>query len=82
MIKIGEEISKRLAVKPQQFFIKEIVRYKYAVKNNPDAGIKIPSLPDSILNRPSCDESFIADVIVKKFCDHLPLNRQSEILTR
>lgn len=56
LIKIGEEISKRLAVKPQQFFIKEIVRYKYAVKNNPDAGIKIPSLPDSILNRPSCEE--------------------------
>lgn len=82
LIKIGEEISKRLAVKPQQFFIKQTIRYKYAVKNNPDAGIKIPDLPDSILNRPACDESFIADVIVKKFCDHSPLNRQSEILTR
>ena len=82
LVKIGEEITKRLAVKPSQFFIKQIVRCKYAVANNPDEGIKIPSLPDTILNRPSCDESFIGDVIVKKFCDHLPLNRQSEILTR
>lgn len=82
LIKIGEEVSKRLALKPSQFFIKKTIRYKYASSKNPDAGIKIAELPDSIIARPACDESFIADVIVKKFCDHLPLYRQSEIFTR
>ena len=58
------------------------MRYKYPTAGESDLGIKTPELPDTILNRPACDESFIADVIVKKFCDHLPLNRQSDILTR
>lgn len=82
LIKIGEEVTKRLAIKPSHFFIKQIVRYKYATAGEADLGIKTPELPDTILNRPACDESFIANVIVKKFCDHLPLNRQSDILTR
>jgi transposase len=82
LVKIGEEVTKRLAIKPSHFFIKQIVRYKYATAGEADLGIKTPELPDTIMNRPACDESFIADVIVKKFCDHLPLNRQSDILTR
>lgn len=82
LIKIGEEVTKRLAIKPGHFFVKQIIRYKYATAGEADLGIKTPELPDTILNRPACDESFVADVIVKKFCDHLPLNRQSDILTR
>ncbi len=82
LVRIGEEVTKRLAVKPSQFFVKQIIRFKYAVQSNPDEGIKIAELPDTILNRPACDESLIADVVVKKFCDHLPLYRQSEMFTR
>lgn len=82
LVKIGEEVTKKLAVKPSQFFIKQTVRYKYAVKNNPDEGIKTAELPEAILQRCSCDESFLSNIIVKKFCDHLPLYRQSEMYTR
>lgn len=82
LVKIGEEITRKLAHKPGSFFIKEIVRPKYAAPKNPDAGVMTASLPESLLQRCVADESFLADMLVKKFGDHLPLYRQSEILSR
>jgi transposase len=82
LVKIGEEVSHKLAFKPGSYYIKEIVRPKYAVANNPDAGILIASLPDSLLSRCQADEGFLADMLVKKFADYLPLYRQSEMLSR
>lgn len=79
LVKIGEEISSRLAHKPGSYFIKQIVRPKYA---HPEEGVLTAELPESLLTRCQADESFLADIIVKKFCDHLPLYRQSEIMAR
>ena len=47
-----------------------------------DSGISIAPLPDSLLTRCFADESLLADIMVKKYADHLPLYRQSEILSR
>lgn len=82
LIKIGEEISQKLAFKPGSYFIKEIVRPKYAMPKGSEEGILTASLPDSLITRCKADESFLADMLVKKFSDHLPLYRQSEILAR
>ena len=82
LVKIGEEITRKLAQKPGSYYIKEIIRPKYAASKNPDAGIKTAPLPESLLNRCVADESFLADMLVKKFGDHLPLYRQCEILAR
>ena len=82
LVCIGEEISRKLAMKASVYFIKEIIRKKYAVPGDADQGIKIASMPDSIIPRCAVEESFLADVITKKFCDHLPLYRQAEIRTR
>lgn len=82
LVCIGEEITRRLAKKTAHFVIKEIVRKKYAIPSNPDAGIKTAELPDSLLDRCPVHESFLADIIVAKYCDHLPLYRQAERLTR
>jgi transposase len=82
LVKIGEEVTQKLAHKPGSYFIKEIIRPKYAAPKNPDAGILTAPLPDSLLPRCFADESFLADMLVKKFADHLPLYRQSEILAR
>ena len=35
-----------------------------------------------MLERCQADESFLADLLTKKFCDHLPLYRQAEMLAR
>ena len=82
LVCIGEDVSRKLAFKTSTYFIKQIVRKKYALPQNPDMGIKAAELPDSVIPRCAVDESFLADVIVKKFCDHLPLYRQAEIRTR
>ena len=82
LVCIGEEVSRKLAMKANVYFIKEIIRKKYAVPGDADQGIKITSLPDRIIPQCAVDESFLADVVTKKFCDHLPLYRQAEIRTR
>lgn len=82
LVKIGDEISRKLAFKPGSYFIKEIVRPKYALPQKSESGIRTASLPESLLSRCQADESLLADLLVKKFADHLPLYRQSEMLAR
>ncbi|MFH1971149.1 MAG: IS66 family transposase [Patescibacteria group bacterium] len=79
LVKIGEEITHKLAHKPGSHFIKEFIRPKYAL---PDEGILTAELPDSIIPRCRADESFLAEILTRKFADHTPLYRISEILTR
>jgi transposase len=82
LVKIGEEITKKLAYKPGSYFVKEIIRPKYAAGENSDVGVHTAPLPESLLTRCQADESFLADILTKKFADHLPLYRISEILSR
>lgn len=82
LVKIGEEKTSKLALKPGRFFIKEIIRPKYAHPQKSEEGVKIAELPETLLTRCIADESLLADILVKKFADHLPLNRMSEILAR
>lgn len=82
LVKIGEEVSQKLAQKPGSYYIKETVRPKYANPKRSEEGIKIADLPESLLNRCQADDSFLADILVKKYADHLPLYRISEILSR
>lgn len=82
LVSIGEEVTHKLAFKPGSYFIKKIVRIKYAFKRNPDKGVLIADLPSSLLGRCFADESFLSGLMVKKYCDHLPLYRQSEMLSR
>lgn len=82
LVKIGEEVTSKLAHKPGSYFIKQIVRLKYAHPQKSEGGIFIADLPESLLNRCQADESLLADILVKKFGDHLPLYRQSEIMAR
>lgn len=82
LVKIGEEVTVKLAYKPGSYFIKQIVRPKYAFPQGGNEGILTAPLPESLLNRCMADESLLADILVKKFNDHLPLYRISEILGR
>lgn len=82
LVKIGEEVTSKLAHKPGSYYIKQIVRLKYAIQGKSDEGVKIANLPESLLVRCQADESLLADILVKKYADHLPLYRQSEILSR
>lgn len=82
LVKIGEDISQKLAYKPGSYFIKETIRPKYAMPKGSEEGIVVADLPDSIISKCKADESLLAEILVKKFSDHLPLYRQSEIFAR
>lgn len=80
LVLIGEEVSVKLAHKPGSFYIKKIVRLKYGLPNGD--GVLTPDLPSTLLDRCQADDSLLAEIIVRKYGDHLPLYRQSEIMAR
>jgi transposase len=83
LVKIGEEVTRKLAHKPGSYFVKEIVRPKYAhPQASSTSGIRTAEIPSGLLSRCLADESFLADILTKKFADHLPPYRISEILQR
>jgi transposase len=82
LVKIGEEITRKLAHKPGSYYLKEIVRPKYALPQKSEGGIRVAPIPECLLIRCQADESLLADILTKKFADHLPLYRQSEMLAR
>lgn len=82
LTKIKEEVTHKLALKPGQYFIKEYIRPVYALPKKTLGGIRTKDLPDSIIPKCSVDESLLADILTKKFSDHLPLYRINEIYAR
>jgi len=82
LVKIGEEITRKLACRPGSYFVKKYVRPKYASSSNPEAGISIATLPESLLDRCQADESFLSHILINKFANHIPLYRLSEMLQR
>lgn len=82
LTKIGEEVTFKLAYTPGSYFIKKIIRFKYALSTLEEQGVLCPELPCTIFPKCRADDSLLAEILVKKFADHLPLYRISEILAR
>ncbi len=82
LVCIGHEVSRKLGRSPEQFFIVEYVRPKYASKACPEYGVLSPMLPDAVIARCPADESLLAYILTSKFADHLPLYRLVEIMQR
>lgn len=84
-VKIGEEISEKLDNTPSSLFVRRIVRPKYAVRfpdsDQPDE-LKIAELPPEALPKSKAAPGLVADVIVSKLVDHLPLYRQEQRYAR
>jgi transposase len=82
LVQIGVEVSHKLAHEPGSYYIKETIRPKYAHPKKEENGIYTAPLPDTLLPRCRADESLLAEIITKKFSDHLPLYRIEEIFKR
>lgn len=82
LVKIGEEVSYKMVHKPGSFVLKEIVRPKYAHPGQPEKGILMADLPESLLPRCQADDTFLAYLLVEKFVNHMPLYRIQEELGR
>ena len=82
LVKIGEEVTFKIAHRPGSYYLKEIIRPKYAHPQKEEAGILTALMPDAIIPKCRADESLLAEIVVKKFSDHLPLYRIAEIMSR
>ena len=74
MVQIGEEVTELLAIAPQKFFVKKIVRPKYAHSNK--EGVVIAELPSRPIQGGMVDASLLVMLLLDKYVDHLPLYRQ------
>ena len=78
--KVGVVCSERLDVVPAQFRIVELQRDKLACAHCD--GVVTTPLPPEPIKRGLATPRLLADVVVKKYCDHLPLARQEAIYAR
>lgn len=81
LVPIGEDRSERLDVIPAQFRVIVTVRPRYAYSRC-DGGILQAPAPPHLIEGGLPTEALMAHVAVAKFCDHLPLYRQSQIYAR
>ncbi len=79
--RIGEDSAERLDVIPAQYRVLVTVRPKLGCRACSD-GVAQAFAPKHIVPGGLPSERLIADVLVKKYADHLPLYRQSQIMAR
>ena len=75
---IGEETSERYEYIPAQLIVVEDVCKKYAC----ECTIKTATKPPQPIEKSTAGASLIAQVVVAKTVDHLPLHRQEKIFER
>jgi transposase len=78
--KIGEDITETLDVVPRQLFVTEHVREKFSCRACET--ITQPPAPFHAIARGFAGPSLLAMILVDKYADHQPLNRQSEQFAR
>jgi transposase len=76
---IGEEVSEQLDYEPARFLKRRLVRRKYVSRQDVWATPIIAPLPSVLQERGSAAPGLLAQIIVSKFVDHLPLYRQEQI---
>lgn len=74
MVKISEETTELLAITPEKFYVKVIVRPKYSKANK--EGVVIAALPSRPIQGGSVDVSLLVTILLDKYINHMPLYRQ------
>jgi len=80
--KIGEDVSETLERRTATLVRVQIVRPKYAKKNDDDAGVIASDLPTKPIQKGMAGPGLLAHVIISKYLDQIPLNRQEGIFAR
>src|SRR5258708_2702020 len=76
--RIGEDKSERLDMVPAQFRVLVTRRLKYACRSCEDGVMQAPA-PARLIEGGLPTEATVAQVLVSKYADHLPLYRQARI---
>jgi len=78
--KMGEEITEVLEYEPGELYVKQYKRIKYAKPGN--SGVLIGELPARPIAKAMAGEGLLAQIIIDKYVDHLPLYRQMQRFER
>ena len=79
--RIGEDVSERLDVVPATFRVLVTRRPRYGCRSCESTVVQAPA-PARIVEGGIPTEALIAQVLVSKYADHLPLYRQAQIYAR
>ena len=79
---IGYEQSEQLDVAPAKYFVLVTKREKRACRFCKEGGVVAAALPARIIDKSLASDRVIIDTVVAKYCDHLPLYRQSAMVER
>jgi transposase len=81
--KIGEEVTEVLDFIPGELYVKQYIRSKYVVPvNDTESTVITASLPERIMEKCIAGEGLLAQIIIDKYADHLPLHRQCQRFSR
>ena len=76
---IGQEVTEQLDYEPAKFLRRRLVRRKYVHRTEKDFAPVIAPLPPCLQERCLAAPGLLAQVVISKYCDHLPLYRQEQI---
>src|SRR5256714_3898762 len=79
--RIGEHVAERLDIVPAQFRVLVVRRPKYACRTCEDVVVQAAA-PARLIEGGLPTEATVAQVLVSKYADHLPLYRQAQIYAR
>ena len=79
--RIGEDTGERLDIVPAQFRVLVVRRPKYACRACENVVVQAPA-PARLIEGGLPTEATVAQVLVSKYADHLPLYRQAQIYAR
>jgi transposase len=79
--RIGEDSGERLDIVPAQFRVLVVRRPKYACRACENVVVQAPA-PARLIEGGLPTEATVAQVLVSKYADHLPLYRQAQIYAR
>ena len=88
LTKIGEETSEKVEIIPPSIFVKRTIRPKYACRccegteDEDKPAVRIAPVPLSIIPRSIASASLLGYIMIQKYQDHLPFNRQEVLFRR
>ena len=78
--RLGEEVTEQLDYQHASFFVRRIVRPKYACRACET--VTTAPLPSQPIDKGIPGPGLLAHVFISKYADHLPLYRQAQIMAR
>jgi len=76
--RMGEEVTEILDYIPAELYVKQYIRPKYALPLSAESASTVlcAPLPGRILEKCMAGEGLLAQMVVDKYLDHLPIHRQ------